>query len=87
MYEVQAVLKRDFFAHLDKYKDSRGARRWKTMVGEVLRTVGGPFEQASKTDTGRIVWRLRDAAAPAAGTPAAAADALAPLQYTLAAAP
>ncbi|KAL4443513.1 hypothetical protein ABPG75_011250 [Micractinium tetrahymenae] len=62
VYEIQAVLKRDFSSSLDKYRD-KGRLRWKAAVGEVLRDHGALFEQVGKTPTGKIVWQLSVTAA------------------------
>lgn len=61
IFDVQRVLKRDHASCLDKYR-VKGAVRWKTAVREVLHDQPGLFEQAGKTATNKIIWRLREVA-------------------------
>lgn len=59
MYQVQAVLKAGHASKLDKYKDKKRRVQWKKAVGDVLRSEAGLFEAAGKTDSGKIIWRLK----------------------------
>lgn len=58
VYEIQAVLKKDHAKHLDKYK-VKGQVRWKKAVGEVLRQETSIFEAVEKTESGKIIWKLK----------------------------
>lgn len=57
--DLQKQLKFKYYKHLDKYKDKNGKIRWKKAVGEVLREEEGFFENVGKTETGKIIWRLK----------------------------
>ena len=57
VYDIQAVLKKKYSKHLDKYK-VKGQVRWKRAVGECLREEESLFEAVGKTETGKIVWKL-----------------------------
>jgi hypothetical protein len=58
VYEIQALLKKKHAKHLDKYKVN-GQIRWKKAVGEVLRQETAVFEAVEKTESGKIVWKLK----------------------------
>ena len=59
IFDIQAVLKKEFSSHLDKYK-VKGKAQWKKVVGECLREQGEVFERLpEKTASGKIVWRLK----------------------------
>jgi hypothetical protein len=58
VYEIQDVLKKKHAKHLDKYK-VKGQVRWKKAVGEVLRQETSVFEAVGKTESGKIIWKLK----------------------------
>ncbi|KAL4527715.1 hypothetical protein Ndes2437A_g02856 [Nannochloris sp. 'desiccata'] len=58
VYEIHAVLKKKYAKHLDKYK-VKGQVRWKKAVGEVLRQETSGFEAVEKTESGKIIWKLK----------------------------
>jgi hypothetical protein len=58
VYDIHAVLKKNHAKHLDKYK-VKGQVRWKKAVGEVLRQESTVFEVVEKTESGKIIWKLK----------------------------